>query len=154
MALTLQSPAFGEGSPIPERYTADGDNVSPPLYWSDPPPGTRSFALVCSDPDAPRGRWYHWAVYDLPVSTQQLEEDQPKSAVAAEGRQALSDFDQPGWGGPCPPRGHGSHRYRFHLMALDIPTLALPEQATCVDVERAAADHVLGEAILTGTYSR
>ena len=154
MALTLKSPAFGEGRRIPDRYTADGDDVSPPLVWSDPPPQTRSFALVCSDPDAPRGTWYHWAVYDLPVSTLQLDEDQPKAAAADGGRQAISDFKRPGWGGPCPPKGHGPHRYRFHLMGLDIPSLALPEQAHCGEVERAAADHVVGESVLTATYSR
>ena len=154
MAFTLISSAFGEGGRIPERYTADGDDVSPPLAWSDVPPQTRSYVLVCSDPDAPSGKWYHWAVYDLPSTTHELAEGQPKRAVTNGFRQAVSDFNHPGWGGPCPPRGHGPHRYRFHLMALDIPSLALHEDATCTDVERATAGHVLGEAVLTGTYSR
>ena len=154
MALALNSPAFGEGTRIPDRYTADGDDISPPLSWSDPPPNTRSFAIVCSDPDAPRGTWYHWAVYDLPETTRELDKDQPKATVADVGRQAISDFGRPGWGGPCPPRGHGTHRYRFHLMALDIPSLSLPDQAKCADVERAAADHIVGESVLTATYSR
>ena len=154
MALILKSPAFNEGGRIPDRFTADGENVSPPLAWSDPPPTTKSFALVCSDPDAPRGTWYHWAVYDLPASASQLAEDQPRAATAGEGRQAVTDFEQPGWGGPCPPKGDGAHRYRFHLMALNIPSLELSEQATCADVERAAADHVVGESILTATYAR
>jgi len=154
MALILKSSAFGEGARIPSRFTADGENVSPPLAWSDAPPSTQSFALVCSDPDAPRGTWYHWAVYDLPGTLSQLNEGQPRVAGAADGRQAISDFEEPGWGGPCPPQGDGDHRYRFHLMALDIPSLELPEQATCADVERAAADHVVGESILTATYSR
>jgi Raf kinase inhibitor-like YbhB/YbcL family protein len=154
MALMLKSSAFNEGGRIPNRFTADGENISPPLAWSDPPPSTQSFALVCSDPDAPRGTWYHWAVYDLPASASQLAEDQPREAIAGEARQAITDFDQPGWGGPCPPKGSAAHRYRFHLMALNIPSLELPEHATCADVERAAADHVIGESVLTATYSR
>ncbi len=154
MALTLTSPAFGEGGPIPQRYAADGDDVSPPLTWSDAPLHTRSYALVCSDPDAPDGNWYHWAVYDLPATTHELGENQPKVVRTGDGRQAVTDFRHHGWGGPCPPAGHEAHRYRFHLMALDIPSLALADSASCTDVERATTGHVLGEAVLTATYSR
>ena len=151
MALTLTSPAFGEGGPIPQRYAADGDDVSPPLTWSDAPLHTRSYALVCSDPDAPDGNWYHWAVYDLPATTHELGENQPKVVRTGDGRQAVTDFRHHGWGGPCPPAGHEAHRYRFHLMALDIPSLALADSASCTDVERATTGHVLGEAVLTAT---
>lgn len=154
MALTLTSPAFGEGGPIPQRYAADGDDVSPPLTWSDAPLHTRSYALVCSDPDAPDGNWYHWAVYDLPATTHELGENQPKVVRTGDGRQAVTDFRHHGWGGPCPPAGHEAHRYRFHLMALDIPSLALSDGASCTDVERATTGHVLGEAVLTATYFR
>ncbi len=105
MGLTLTSPAFGEGGRIPQNYTADGDDVSPPLSWSDVPPHTRSYALVCSDPDAPGGNWYHWAVYDLPSTARDLAEGQPKRAVTSGARQAVTDFNHAGWGGPCPPQG-------------------------------------------------
>lgn len=154
MALALSSPAFGEGTRIPDRHTCQGEDVSPPLAWQDPPPRTQSLVLVCSDPDAPMGTWYHWAVFDIPPTARSLDEDLPKHAQAGPLRQAITDFDRTGWGGPCPPKGHGPHHYRFHLMALDIASLALPDNARCQDVERAAAAHVLAEAVLTGTYSR
>lgn len=154
MTLTLSSPAFGQEQPIPARYTCDGEDISPPLIWRDPPPRTQSFAVVCSDPDAPAGTWYHWAVYDIPTSVSQLEEGLPKTATAGQLRQAVTDFRRSGYGGPCPPKGHGAHHYRFHVMALSVASLGLPEDAHCKDVERAAASHMLDEAVLTGTYSR
>jgi Raf kinase inhibitor-like YbhB/YbcL family protein len=154
MALTLKSSAFGNGTRIPDRYTCTGENVSPPLSWSDPPPRTQSYALVCSDPDAPMQKWYHWAVFDIPAETHGLDERIASEARIGQLRQAMTDFHHPGYGGPCPPKGHGQHHYRFHLMALEVASLALPEQVDCRDVERAAAPHVLAEAVLTGTYSR
>jgi len=154
MALALSSASFNEGNPISARHTCEGEDLSPPLRWEDPPPGARSFALICSDPDAPGGTWYHWAVYDIPVTVRGLDEGLPKSAAARGVRQAVNDFHRAGWGGPCPPKGHGTHRYRFHLLALDVASLALPTGAHCRDVERAAASHVVAEAVLTGTFAR
>jgi Raf kinase inhibitor-like YbhB/YbcL family protein len=154
MALTLKSSAFGQEQRIPDRYTCEGDDISPPLSWSGAPPRTQSFALVCSDPDAPMKTWYHWAIFDIPATTDHLDEGAASRVRAGGLRQAVNDFGRPGYGGPCPPKGHGAHHYHFHLLALDVPTLALPGKAHCRDVERTAAPHVLGEAVLTGTYSR
>jgi Raf kinase inhibitor-like YbhB/YbcL family protein len=154
MALTLSSPAFGDGQLIPARYTCDGNDISPPLRWQGAPPRTRSLALVCSDPDAPSGTWYHWAIYDIPPSAHDLDEDVVKEPQVGAMRQATTDFRRVGWGGPCPPKGHGPHRYRFHLMALDVSTLGLAGTPDCRAVERAAKAHVLAEVILTGTYAR
>ena len=154
MAFVLSSSAFGEGAQIPARYTCEGEDISPPLAWSGSPEQTRSFALICSDPDAPVGTWYHWAIFDMPAATDQLAEGRPKDARVGAVRQAVTDFRRTGYGGPCPPKGHGAHRYRFHLMALDVASLALPEHVHCREVEREAVAHALAEAILTGTYSR
>ena len=154
MGLTLSSSAFSEGDRIPGRYTCEGEDISPPLHWSGTPAGTRSFALVCSDPDATVGTWYHWGVFDVPPGTTRLEEALPTDARVGAIRQAVTDFRRTGYGGPCPPKGHGVHRYRFHLMALDVAALSLPELPDCRDVERAAKEHRLAETTLTGTYSR
>lgn len=154
MSFTLRSPAFGANTRIPVRHTCDGADLSPPLSWSDAPSDTRSFALVCSDPDAPSKTWYHWALFDIPATVDRIEEGVAKGARVQDLRQAVNDFGHAGYGGPCPPKGHGEHRYRFHLLALRIPTLQVPEKAHCRDVERAAAPHVAGEAMLVGTYSR
>jgi Raf kinase inhibitor-like YbhB/YbcL family protein len=150
--MQLSSAAFAEGQPIPRRHTCDGENASPPLAWSSPPPETKSFALVCDDPDAPAGVWRHWAVFDIPPSHAQLPE-RISSRVAAF-KQGTNDFHKPGYGGPCPPRGHGPHRYRFSLLALDTESLALSEGAPCADVECAARAHTLAQAHLTGLYQR
>jgi Raf kinase inhibitor-like YbhB/YbcL family protein len=154
MSLTLTSPAFGQGMRIPARHTCDGRDLSPPLSWSDAPPRARSFALICSDPDAPMKTWYHWAIFDIPATVDQLDEGVAAGARLEGLRQAVTDFGRAGYGGPCPPKGHGEHHYRFHLLALDVTTLGLPEKAHCRDVERTAAPHILGEAVLIGTYSR
>lgn len=154
MPLTLISQAFTEGAPIPERYTCEGDDISPPLRWTGAPAEARSYALVCSDPDAPVGTWYHWGIYNIPAELGDLREGYPAAPEVGATRQAVTDFKRTGYGGPCPPRGHGSHRYRFHLMALNVETLSLPTSAHCRDIERAAAEHVVEETVLTGTYER
>lgn len=154
MGLTLWSPAFAEGGRIPDRHTCTGIDTSPPLMWSGAPPETQGFALVCSDPDAPRGTWYHWAVHDLSATTTGLEEGAACRPLPGKARQAVNDFRCAGYGGPCPPKGHGEHRYRFHLLALSTAALALPGTAHCRDVERAARAAMLAETTLTGRYSR
>lgn len=154
MALQLISSAFTDGGRIPAQYTCEGADTSPPLEWTGAPAETRSFSLVCSDPDAPAGTWYHWAVYDVPAEATDLSEGYPTDAEVGATRQAVNDFKRTGYGGPCPPPGHGTHHYGFMLTALGVDTLDLPAGAGCRDVERAARDHALADTVLTGTYSR
>jgi Raf kinase inhibitor-like YbhB/YbcL family protein len=150
--MRLQSAAFEDAGDIPARFTCDGANISPPLRWSDAPSAARSFAILLSDPDAPGGVFRHWAAYDIDPAQRSLPESVPAGAPGM--RQAVNDFHRRGYGGPCPPRGHGAHQYRFSLLALDTPSLDLGTSASCVDVERAARRHVLGEANLRGFYQR
>lgn len=154
MALQLSSPAFDHGDRIPDRYTCQGADVSPPLAWSGAPDGTRSFTLLCDDPDAPAGTWHHWAVFDIPVATTSLAEGYPSDAQVETTRQAVTDFKRTGYGGPCPPKGHGVHHYHFRLLALSVDRLELGSNPRCQDVASAARPHVLAEAELVGTYSR
>lgn len=154
MAFQLLSPAFAQGQVIPARYTCDGDDISPPLRWSEAPAGTRSLALLCSDPDAPAGTWWHWAVYDIGADSSALPEAYPTDARVGPSRQATNDFRRTGYGGPCPPPGHGVHHYHFRLLALSVERLELGEGARCPEVGEAAAPHVLAQAELIGTYSR
>lgn len=154
MPMQLTSAAFTNGDPIPVRYTCDGQDLSPPLAWSGAPPRTKSFALLCDDPDAPAGTWHHWALFDVPAHVPKIEEDMPTREMVGAIRQALNDFGRFGYGGPCPPRGHGLHHYHFRLLALDVVSLGLQGPVRCVDVERAAGSHVLGAAELVGTFTR
>lgn len=152
--MKLESSAFRDGQPIPERYSRDGGDTSPPLSWADAPSGTRSLTLICDDPDAPRGTWVHWVYYDLPPSLTALppgihKADRPNPG----GVQGRNDYKETGWGGPQPPKGHGPHRYSFRLSALD-RELGLSPGATKAEVESAMQGHVLAEAKLTGTYRR
>jgi Raf kinase inhibitor-like YbhB/YbcL family protein len=152
--MKLTSTAFGEGGRIPTHYTCEGDDVSPPLAWSGAPAGTQSFALLCDDPDAPAGTWHHWAAYDIPVETSSLPEAYPTSGTVGEVRQATNSFGRIGYGGPCPPPGHGTHHYHFLVFALDCASLGLPAGADFVAVASAVAEHAMGQAELVGTYSR
>lgn len=154
MDFSLTSAAFADGARIPDRHACTGDDLSPPLAWEGPPAGTLGFALVCSDPDAPAGTWYHWAVFDIPADAAALAEGYPTDARVGVTRQAVNDFRRTGYGGPCPPPGHGVHHYYFHLTALDVDRLDLPPTAGCRDVERVIKHHALAQAVLTGTYSR
>ena len=153
MTLDLETSAFEPGGAIPERHTCDGGDVSPALSWSAPPAGARSLALVCDDPDAPRGTWVHWVLYNLPAGTQRLDEGVPATAELPSGaRQGRNDFRRIGYGGPCPPPGP-PHRYYFRLYALDV-VLALASGATRKDLDRAMKGHVLADAELMGRYQR
>lgn len=154
MALTLSSPAFAPHDRIPQVHTCDGANSSPPLIWSRVPAGTRSLAIVCTDPDAPVGTWYHWAVFDIPGDVETLPGGFATDAQVGTIRQAVNDFKRTGYGGPCPPRGHGLHHYHFRLLALSVPQLELGDPVECREVQRAAEKHLLGEAELVGTYAR
>src|SRR5438132_13152265 len=146
--LSLTSDAFRDGAPLPTQYTCDGANQSPALAWGEPPQGTKSFALVIDDPDAPSGTFRHWGVYDIPASARSI------AAGQRIGTEVTNDFGKPGYGGPCPPKGHGPHHYHLKLFALDVDRLGLAANAKITDVETAANQHVLGKAELVGTYER
>ena len=154
MTFQLHSSAFSDGDPIPARFTCEGKNVSPPLKWDGVPDDVKGFALVCSDPDAPAGTWYHWAVDTIPADARALPEGFSPIPAQKGMHQSNNDFKRPGYGGPCPPPGDGVHHYRFVLMALDVPLLDLEDEVTCRQVEQLASNHAIAQATLTGTYSR
>jgi Raf kinase inhibitor-like YbhB/YbcL family protein len=153
MAMKLTSPAFANGAVIPKEYTADGRDISPPLSWSEVPAGTKTFALLCEDPDAPRGLWVHWVIFNIPASTQSLPPGVPPHDTLPDGsRQGRNDFGRIGYGGPSPPRGK-PHRYFFRLYALDT-AVGLPPGATRDMLLKAMHGHILDQAELMGTYGR
>jgi Raf kinase inhibitor-like YbhB/YbcL family protein len=153
--MRLQSKGFADGVTIPRRFTCDGENISPALQWSDAPPQTKSFVLLCDDPDAPAKVWRHWAAYDISGKRTYLEENEGRSSGHHKFRQAINDFLRPEYGGPCPPHRHGTHHYHFRLLALAISELPLRgDNATCEEVEREARKHMLAEATLVGLYER
>ncbi len=146
--LDLTSSAFSDGQPIPVQYTCDGANQSPPLAWGEPPTGIRSFALTIDDPDAPGGTFRHWGVFDIPASARSIGGGQRI------GTEVNNDFGKPGYGGPCPPKGHGPHHYHFRLFALDVDKLGLSPAARVKDVEDSAAKRAIAQGELIGTYQR
>jgi hypothetical protein len=152
--MNLTSGAFHNGATVPKRYTCDGDNLSPPLEWNAVPQGTRSLVLLCDDPDAPGGTWHHWGVFDIPAKHTALAEGASQHGGRDAFNQAVNDFKRRGYGGPCPPRGHGPHRYQFRLLALSAERLVVRKDALCADVEREARKHVIAEALLVGVYQR
>jgi Raf kinase inhibitor-like YbhB/YbcL family protein len=153
MSFKLSSSAFQPGGDIPSKYTCSGADVSPTLDWTDPPPGTQTFALIVDDPDAPVGTWVHWVAYDLPASARQLPEGVPKTdAIPGGGTQGQNDFRKTGYGGPCPPPGK-PHRYYFKLYALD-SKLSLKPGATKKAVEQAMAGHILAQTEVMGRFQR
>ena len=151
MSIKLTSSAFQEGGMIPAQYTCDGRNISPPLAWSDVPSDAKTLALIADDPDAPRGTWVHWVVYNLPAAVKELAENAPPQEAAAGGRQGKNDFGKFGYGGPCPPSG--THRYYFKLYALNTE-LNLPGGATKQDLLKAMYGHILDEGQLMGRYKK
>lgn len=152
MSFALESPAFKAGDTIPVRHTCHGEDLSPVLKWTDPPAGTKSLVLVVDDPDAPRGTWLHWTIWNIPPTLRSLSEGVPKRPEGPDGsRQGKNDFGKPGWGGPCPPPGP-PHRYFFKLLALDAP-LDLPAGAAKSAFNQALAGRtVLGQAELIGRF--
>ena len=142
----ITSSAFPEGKEIPKRFTCDGENVSPPLAWTGAPVGTKAFALILDDPDAPSGLFTHWIVFNIPASSHSLPE-----GVKPAADQGTNDFGKPGYGGPCPPKGR--HRYFFHLYALknELSGLKSPNRK---EMDAALKGHVAGEALFMGTYQR
>ena len=151
MAFQLTIEAFAESAPIPKRHTCEGQDILPALAWAGEPNGTRSFALIMDDPDAPLRTWNHWLLWDIPRGTHALEE---RFEPGSTGQSGTNDFGKPGYGGPCPPRGHGPHRYYFKLYALNVEKLALEADAKRADLDRALKRHVLAKAQYMGRYER
>jgi len=146
------SSAFVNGGPIPRKYTCDGEDISPPLQWSDAPVDTQNFALIADDPDAPISPWTHWLLYNLPSESRALPEAVPPDAELPDGsRHGKNSWGRLGYGGPCPPRG--THRYFFKLYALDT-VLELRPAASKEVLLQAMGGHILAQAWLTGLYSR
>jgi Raf kinase inhibitor-like YbhB/YbcL family protein len=153
MAFELTSSAFKEGERIPDRYTCEGEDVSPPLHWSVPPAATKSFVVIADAPDAQGGTWVHWVIYNLSLDLRGLPESIPAKDHWLNGAlQGLTDFKRVGYGGPCPPPGK-PHRYYFKLYALDA-VLNLKPRATKSQVLEACKGHILGEAQLMGRFGR
>ena len=156
MNMMLTSTVFFQGGTIPQRYTCDGSDISPPLAWSGLPAGTKSLALIVEDPDAPdpaapRMIWVHWVLYNLPPIAGELPEAVSAQVLPPGTLQGVNDWQRTGYGGPCPPVGR--HRYFFKLYALDavLPDLGRPAKA---EVEKAMQAHILGHAELMGQYQR
>lgn len=156
MNLSITSTAFAPNGEIPRRFTCEGEDLSPPLAWTGAPAGTKSFALVVDDPDAPdpaapKTTWVHWILYDLPADATGLAEGVAPAALPAGTREGVNDWHRTGWGGPCPPIGR--HRYFFKLYALDavLGDLGRPTKSA---LEKAMAGHVLARAERVGTYQK
>ncbi len=152
--MLLTSTAFHEGAVIPRRFTCDAENVSPALQWAGAPAETKSFVLLCDDPDAPAGVWRHWAVFDIPPYRVELVEGAGRPEGFEDFRHAVNDFGELGYGGPCPPHQHGVHHYHFKLLALDRAELPIRAHPSCKEVEEEATKHMLAEATLIGLYQR
>jgi hypothetical protein len=152
LAIHLSSNAFTEGAMIPQRYSCDGENISPPLFWTGVPSGTRSLALICDDPDAPVGTWDHWVLYNIPADATGLPESVPEKAVLDTGAvHGSNSWGRIGYGGPCPPGG--THRYFFKIFALDT-LLDLKSGATTSQLLETMEGHILGQGQLMGRYRR
>ncbi|MCS6952388.1 MAG: YbhB/YbcL family Raf kinase inhibitor-like protein [Bryobacterales bacterium] len=151
MAFQLKSPSFREGDLIPKLHTCDGGDLSPALEWDGEPAGTQSFALIVDDPDAPAGVWNHWLLWDIPASVHTLAQGFKPGQTGVSG---TNDFGRVGYGGPCPPRGHGPHRYFFRLYALNTPSLGLKAGARRRELDQALEGRILGVAQYMGRYER
>jgi Raf kinase inhibitor-like YbhB/YbcL family protein len=156
MAFSLRSPNFEPQGTIPAKHTCEGEDISPALAWSDAPAGTKSFALIIDDPDAPDPRapkttWVHWVLYNVPAAASALPEGAITAGLPAGALEGINDWKTAGYRGPCPPIGR--HRYFHKLFALDA-TLADLRRPTKATLEQAMSGHVLAEAQLIGTYEK
>jgi Raf kinase inhibitor-like YbhB/YbcL family protein len=152
MTFRVRSPAFTRDHPIPKLFSRDGGNISPAIVWEDEPAGTRSYALVVEDPDAPKGMFRHWAAYDIPAESNGLPEG--AGADAQKVHMGVNDFGNTRYDGPQPPPGHGTHHYHFRLFALDVPSLDVPQKSSVQEILAAAQQHALAEAEIVGTFER
>ena len=151
MEFSLTVNGFENGALIPKRHTCEGGDVAPALAWSHEPKGTESFALIVDDPDAPAGTWNHWLIWDLPAHVHEIRAGFQPGIAGTSGK---NDFGRIGYGGPCPPKGHGVHRYFFTVYAVDRPVLGVPAGAVRADLDRALRGRVLGQAQYMGRYER
>lgn len=149
MAFELSSPSFGPGGRIPEKYTCDGNNISPPLFWKEAPSGTKSYVLIMEDPDAPAGTWDHWVLFNIPATATSLDENLQQLPQGT--MQGNNSWNKLGYGGPCPP--DREHRYFFKLYALD-KILSLNEGSSKPEIEKAMQGRILGTAELMSKYER
>lgn len=150
--MKIISSAFEEGAMMPKKYTCDGIDISPALEWSLVPNGTKTFALICDDPDAPMGTWVHWVLFNLPEDIKKLSENVPPLEVLTNGaKQGKNDFGKIGYGGPCPPGG--THRYYFKVYALD-EKINVEAGITKSELLKAMEGHILSEGQLMGRYKR
>jgi Raf kinase inhibitor-like YbhB/YbcL family protein len=153
MQFTLSSPSFKQNQPMPAKHSCEGADASPALKWEGAPTGAKNFALICDDPDAPGGSWVHWVIYGIAAKTTELPESVAKTDSVSGAKQGMNDFGKVGYGGPCPPPGHGVHHYHFRLYALDTE-LNLAPRVTRRQLESAMKGHVLAQTELIGTYQR
>jgi len=151
MAFKLIVSAFSEGANIPKPHTCEGSDVSPALEWSGEPAETASFTLIMDDPDAPAGTWNHWLLFDIPATAHSLAQGYKPGQLGVSG---TSDFGRPGYGGPCPPKGRGPHRYFFRLYAVRAASLGLKPGAQRAEIDRALRGQVLAETQYVGRYER
>ncbi len=146
--MQLVSSAFSEGSMIPEQYTCDGHDKSPPVSFVNVPETAKSLVLIVHDPDAPAGDWTHWTLWNIPPTAKHIAENElPNGAITG-----MNSFAQTGYGGPCPPSGQ-RHRYTFDSYALD-SSLLLSDQTTRWQLLREMKSHILAHATLVGVYGR
>lgn len=152
--IALQTRAFRKQTRIPVIFTCEGRDISPDLSWDQVPPKTQSIAILCEDPDAPHGVWTHWVLYNLPPGIRKLAKGVPAKEKFSNGTmQGKNDFGKIGYNGPCPPPGHGRHRYFFRLFALDIKLNVAPG-LTRQELLDTIQGHVLGKGVIMGYYSR
>lgn len=147
--FTIQSPAFQNNARIPDKFTGVGGNISPQLNWKNQPAGTQSFALIMDDPDAPRGTFTHWIIFDIPSNISSLPENVARSEILPDSsRQLANGANRIGYTGPMPPPGK-VHHYHFKLYALDKKLGKIKQP-----IEKEMEGHILGQTMLIGTYSR
>jgi Raf kinase inhibitor-like YbhB/YbcL family protein len=148
--IILTSTAFKSKEIIPIEYTCDGQNISPPLLWKNISPETESLVLIVDDPDAPKKAWVHWLVYNIPPEIDRFPPNmQPSEDLFAKIKIGRNDFNNNGYGGPCPPSG--THRYFFKIYALN-SVLNLPSGKTKSEIEKVMEKHIIGSGELIGLY--
>lgn len=151
--LEITSAAFKAGEMIPKKYSGYGEGVSPDINWSKPPIGTKGFAIICEDPDAPIGIWTHWVAFNIPRKSEGLPEGTPRREALPDGTiQGMNDFKRIGYDGPRPP--FGTHRYYFKVYALDTSPLKIGADVTRDELLKAMEGNILAEGSLMGRYSK